>query len=55
MDEEKLIRQLKEIMAKMTYGCDNLVELKSKCMYCICNQGTYEGKLLCTKKYDEKL
>lgn len=56
MDEEQLKQQFKEIMAKMTDGCDNLIELKSKCMFCTQNVGPYEDKaILCMKKLDNEM
>lgn len=51
MNEEELILQYKDISSKMTDGCDNLIELKSKCLFCICNVVSSGGKeITCTKK-----
>lgn len=56
VDEEKLIEEFKNILDKLSWGCDNMVELKSKCNHCICNAGPYKDKkMLCTKKYYERL
>lgn len=53
MNEEELIQQCKDILNKMTDGCDNLIELESKCMFCMNNGENYEGKMLCMKKFEE--
>ena len=53
MDEEQLIKQFKYIMDTMIDECDNLIELKSKCMFCMQNVGNYNGKMLCMKKFEK--
>jgi hypothetical protein len=49
-EEEKLIKQLGDLL-KMLPACDNLVELKSKCIFCKYNIGDYkDNRILCAKK-----
>jgi hypothetical protein len=51
MNEEQLKRQLNIIMKSFTNGCDDQIELKSKCKSCMHNAGPYQGKLVtCLKK-----
>lgn len=44
MDDEELIQQLKKVLDEVAPGCDNMVELKSKCNYCMYNAGPYKDK-----------
>ena len=51
MDHNEYNQPFKAVIKASVFGCDNLVELKSKCRHCLFNAGSFiKNEVICTKK-----